>query len=215
MILCIFISSIVAIVSVFCFFGDAVSISGYTSMPSMFNFMFGTKGSFSSAVVQYNRFPALTFLFCCEIIIIAVAIFALVACLKVRAGEWDKKFIALSALLLIPFTFMAFTTSFCTLTITTGTSTSGVTLGWGSILYGVLQLLVFVSVVTYTVIYIIGVLKKAHRTPKDVFAAEPRPIQTSPSESEKIDLLLKYKSLLDSGVITQEEFDKKKEELLK
>ncbi len=182
----------------------------------MFNLMFGTKGSFSSSVVQYNRFPALTFLFCCEIIIIAVAIFALVACLKVRAGEWDKKFVALPALLLIPFTFMAFTTSFCTLTITTGSSsTSGVTLGWGSILYGVLQLLVFASVVTYTVFYIIGVLKKAHKTPKDVFAAEPRPIQTSPSESEKIDLLLKYKSLLDSDVITQEEFDKKKEELLK
>ena len=35
------------------------------------------------------------------------------------------------------------------------------------------------------------------------------------SESEKIELLNKYKKLLDTGIITQEEFDKKKEDLLK
>ena len=34
------------------------------------------------------------------------------------------------------------------------------------------------------------------------------------SESEKIDLLKEYKKLLDDGVITQEEFDNKKKELL-
>lgn len=34
------------------------------------------------------------------------------------------------------------------------------------------------------------------------------------SEEEKLTLLLKYKDLLDKGVITQEEFDAKKKELL-
>lgn len=34
------------------------------------------------------------------------------------------------------------------------------------------------------------------------------------SQEEKLNLLLKYKSLLDNGVITQEEFDAKKKELL-
>ena len=34
------------------------------------------------------------------------------------------------------------------------------------------------------------------------------------SQEEKLNLLLKYKSLLDQGVITQEEFDAKKKELL-
>jgi hypothetical protein len=35
------------------------------------------------------------------------------------------------------------------------------------------------------------------------------------SESEKADLILKYKKMLDEGIITQEEFDKKKSELFK
>lgn len=34
-------------------------------------------------------------------------------------------------------------------------------------------------------------------------------------ESKDVDLLIKYKELLDKGVITQEEFDAKKKELLK
>ena len=34
------------------------------------------------------------------------------------------------------------------------------------------------------------------------------------SQEERLTLLLKYKSLLDNGVITQEEFDAKKKELL-
>ena len=38
--------------------------------------------------------------------------------------------------------------------------------------------------------------------------------EKKPSEEEKLTLLLKYKDLLDKGVITQEEFDAKKKELL-
>lgn len=44
-------------------------------------------------------------------------------------------------------------------------------------------------------------------------AKEPSPKQEI-SQEEKLNLLLKYKSLLDKGVITQEEFDAKKKELL-
>jgi TM2 domain-containing membrane protein YozV len=44
-----------------------------------------------------------------------------------------------------------------------------------------------------------------------VTPAEP----AKPSEDDKIATLSKYKDLLDKGIITQEEFDKKKEELLK
>ena len=35
------------------------------------------------------------------------------------------------------------------------------------------------------------------------------------SEKEKIELLTQYKALLDSGVLTQDEFDDKKKQLLK
>ncbi len=38
--------------------------------------------------------------------------------------------------------------------------------------------------------------------------------EKKPSEEEKLTLLLKYKDLLDKGVLTQEEFDAKKKELL-
>ena len=39
--------------------------------------------------------------------------------------------------------------------------------------------------------------------------------QTQQKNSDNVDLLLKYKELLDKGVITQEEFDEKKTALLK
>lgn len=45
-------------------------------------------------------------------------------------------------------------------------------------------------------------------------ASAPTPDPKKYNESETVDLLLKYKSLLDQGVITQEEYDKKKMELL-
>ena len=39
-------------------------------------------------------------------------------------------------------------------------------------------------------------------------------VQTVNSDSDTADALIKYKNLLDEGVLTQEEFDKKKAELL-
>lgn len=47
----------------------------------------------------------------------------------------------------------------------------------------------------------------------DELEAIPLP-EKKTSEEEKLTLLLKYKNLLDNGVITQEEFDAKKKELL-
>lgn len=41
------------------------------------------------------------------------------------------------------------------------------------------------------------------------------PIDRKPIEKPAFSELLEYKKLLDSGIITQEEFDKKKEDLLK
>lgn len=56
--------------------------------------------------------------------------------------------------------------------------------------------------------------EKAESTPlAENEAKEPSPKQEI-SQEEKLNLLLKYKSLLDNGVITQEEFDAKKKELL-
>lgn len=45
--------------------------------------------------------------------------------------------------------------------------------------------------------------------------AEAAPANATISDEQATELLLKYKQLLDQGVITQEEFDKKKENLLK
>lgn len=46
-------------------------------------------------------------------------------------------------------------------------------------------------------------------------AENPRTIDRKPIEKSAVSELLEYKKLLDSEIITQEEFDKKKEELLK
>ncbi len=49
---------------------------------------------------------------------------------------------------------------------------------------------------------------------KQIKSEEKQKIRTTKKENGEVDLLLKYKELLDSGVITQEEFDKKKKEIL-
>ena len=49
---------------------------------------------------------------------------------------------------------------------------------------------------------------------KQIKREENIKIKTTKKENNEVDLLLKYKDLLDRGVITQEEFDKKKKEFL-
>ena len=44
---------------------------------------------------------------------------------------------------------------------------------------------------------------------------KPADIVETLSEQEKADLILKYKKMLDDGIITQEEFERKKKDLLK
>ena len=52
-------------------------------------------------------------------------------------------------------------------------------------------------------------------TPADNAASETLPAQAAEkTEGEKIELLRKYKKLLDDGIITQEEFEQKKKDLL-
>ena len=50
------------------------------------------------------------------------------------------------------------------------------------------------------------------RAPKT--SSTPQTSQKAPSEKEKIELVKEYKKLLDDGAITEEEFAKKKKELL-
>ena len=54
---------------------------------------------------------------------------------------------------------------------------------------------------------------KASSTKSSTAPAAPKPSKVS-AEAERIRLLKEYKELLDSGVLSQEEFDKKKAELL-
>lgn len=56
--------------------------------------------------------------------------------------------------------------------------------------------------------------EKAESTPLAENEAKESLPKQEISQEEKLNLLLKYKSLLDNGVITQEEFDAKKKELL-
>lgn len=74
-------------------------------------------------------------------------------------------------------------------------------------------------------LYSFMVARKGNQVSKEPEAAkkeEPKPQQSKPqqpeaaveTESKKIELLKEYKQLLDEGIITQEEFDKKKKELL-
>lgn len=75
----------------------------------------------------------------------------------------------------------------------------------------------WIAVVVFVILAVITILvtKKGERKPVAVRVTEmPKPVVANGGLEQKVSDLAKYKELLDSGVITQEEFDAKKKQLL-
>lgn len=234
MVFCIVIAGIIAMFSIFAFFGNAFSNTGGTAIPNMFHLMFGGSGLYQGYFIQWNRYGWLTFLFALQILIMIVAIVAFVICYNIKSN-YSEEFRGIEvSVIMILLSLAALIISFFTLKITNINQDGyyNVQLGLGPILYSILHIITIIMLIGGIVIYVVQ--PSCTYRPRSASTYKPYSSQTvlnakssesaaskpnvSPkttlSENEKVDLILKYKKLLDDGVITQEEFDKKKRELL-
>ena len=216
-----------AFFSIFAFFGDAFSNTGGTAIPSMFKLMFGGTGVYSGYEIKWNLYGALTFLFVFQICIMINAIAAVYIAYRAKVYYEKEKGVFVSICLGI-MSLVALIISFCTLEITDiDPNNYGVKLGAGPIMYSIMHIFVIlilsvgISIYYYQRHKYYSQLQTHARNDErlansdDLAKGEGRIVSKKDlSENEKIDLLLRYKKMLDDNIITQEEFDKKKKELL-
>ncbi len=226
MIVCFVSAGIVTIFSVFAFFGDAYSNTGGTVIPTVFDLMFGTERAYNDLYVQWKQYGGLTFLFVWQILASLLSIAGFLACDRVgkRKNNGLLGVVASSALAVMAFVSMIL--SFCLPSITDVNKGGAydVRLGMGPIMYSLLQISVIILSLIGIVLHFVQspngkprILRafsndENDRSPKTETKASSA---SGLSESEKAGLIIKYKKMLDEGIITQEEFDKKKTELLK
>ena len=232
MVECIVISGIIALLSIFAFFGNAFSNTGGTAIPNMFQLMFGGIGTYQGYVIQWKQYGGLTFLFVLQILIMIVAIISFFVCYNIMVNFGEKSHGIIVSVIMGLLSIVALIISFCTLGITDINQNGyyNVQLGFGPIFYSILNIIIvallFIGIVlNYTRLsysYRSGTSSYRPHTSSTYTnstassTSQNNNSSTKPilSENEKIDLILKYKKMLDDGIITQEEFNKKKKELL-
>ena len=215
---CVIAASTVAICSIFCFFGPAFSyVSGDSSIvPSMFNYMFGSK----KGLIIWEQKSGFIILFVLQLLIILgfiVTIFIL------NNKNKSNKLIMGSIIGLIVLSLVATIMSFCSISLT-GIDSSLINLGVGPIIYSVMHLVVIIILLVacfnfYTKEIQNPTVVENKSTSTQVNVNSSNTIERNQSkevlsESAKIDLLNRYKKMLDEGTLTQEEFDAKKKDLL-
>ena len=214
MIYCIVISGIIALLSIFAFFGRAVIASGDTIIPTMFNLMFGgTENINKYYVIQWTRYDVLTFLFVLQIIIMIVAILSFIICYNLDTDYKAHTHILIISVIEILLCLTASIISLLTLEIT-GVNVGNnldIRLGPGPIAYTTMNM---ISVVLLIVGNILNLVNPTYRY-YNIEAYKSQLKQNHGlSESAKVDLIIKYKKMLDDGIITKEEFEQKKKDLL-
>ncbi len=236
MVICIVIAGIISFLSIFAFFGNAYSNTGGQVIPNMFHLMFGTGQNYQGHTIYWKQFGGLTFLFVLQLLIMFVTMIAFFICYRINYDNGEERGGVIVSIILSIMSLLALILSFCLVEITKvneGNIYSTVKLGFGPIFYSVLHIIVIV-------LLIIGMVKNkidednaaryrmykykiqqeqkaaaASSTPSPSTVSKPAPAaKPSLSETEKVDLIMKYKQMLDENIITQEEFDKKKKELL-
>ena len=211
---CLIFGTIISSFSIFAFFGNAFSNTGGSAIPNMFQLMFGTGGTYSGYYITWKSYGGMIALFVIQIINILVSLITWYICTKDNNNSQKVACGVFSILLSVTNTIL----SFCTIPMTGISSSFGVRLGAGPIIYSVLNI---VSILVILV-GIVGTFGKYSFNKGYVPSSEYKALKESKennkrgdiSEEERIDLISKYKSLLDSGAITQEEYDVKKKEIL-
>lgn len=220
------ISVIIAFINIFCFFGNAIVYKNVNfSMPdiSMFKLMFGGTIEIemlgTKTVMPIEHSPGMLVLFILQLLIMFVAIAVLFFNVLNRREDLGAFLCVIMGIMCL----LASLISFFTLQIygyDTENSSLILELGVGPIIYSIFNLIIVILLVIHfrNVIYEKFVKKYAptQLSSKIAYASKQTFTQAKPtlSEDEKANLILKYKKMLDEGVINLEEFAKKKKELL-
>lgn len=235
-IVCLLSASILSILNIVCFFGKSYSVLGIDEgAPTMFQIMFGLEVERNGYTSDYPMIDGLFVLFIFQFLITIVAIGGLYIARDSYVTYNDsKRIIAVSAPLGI-LVLISTILSFCTVEFykdatNIGSSVPlGLQLGVGPILYSVFGLLCLFLLVVTIGIEVYSILNTPRKYVTIPYNSNNNPnqnyqqgysqnnVSSTPTEStqksfldkenEKLELLLKYKKLLDEGVITEEEFE--------
>jgi len=214
-------AAVIASLAFFSFFGNAYSNTGGKVIPNMFHLMFGGKQTYEGYEIAWKRFDGLTFLFILELVIIILTI-TIIIIIANDSDEQVKMFIV-RILLALSFTNSILSTLLVSITNTVGGFGENVQLGFGPIFYTVIQM---ISVILYCIALINHYREATYsanynrRYTYRNTSQTSNPVSSQPAtkptmtEEAKVDLIIKYKKLLDEEVITQEEFEEKKRKIL-
>lgn len=218
MFICILIAGIIAILNIFSLFEKAIVDEGID--PSMFDVMFGLKSSIAGHEFEWKQYGLLTFLFVLQVIIMIVALISFFVLYKVKYEYESETWCVFVSVLMAILSLAAAIISFNTGNIM---DVPPGYLGFGSVSYAIMNCIICILSGSA-----IGIYRKqsemkvyppkhfvSHNEPTKSTISLQRPTSTpSLTEKDKVDLLLQYKKMLDDGVITQADFEKKKTELL-
>ncbi len=162
MTICFVVACLLAICSIFAGFGPAYVLETALGNGSstMFDHMFGTDGGI-------QRSPALTWLFCCELIIILAVVAIVVLYFVLNDKKQKNNLVVLGSLGLSFLSLAGGVTAFCTMNIlginATSTTYASVKMGAGAIVTGIMLLLAFCGFIAYVVL---AFLKKSKKSGK-------------------------------------------------
>ena len=204
------ISQILGIISTFCFFGDAFFFTeGFN--PKLLDVMVGTNG--------YPRYTSLTILFIFQMLFIVLAIFNIFLAIRMKKDKFKMKigfyiYIGTIVFMLVP--FMLGITILGTTKIKA--TYPDAHMGVGTILYlmAMFASMVTLGVAVFDYFYIAKLKRKRNAIPiSSLQGANKRIISKQGiDQTKKIELLQKYKQMYDLELISKEEYEQKKKELL-
>lgn len=230
------IACVVGAANIFCFFapalsytpeyfpnpyGNQVDVTKYT----MFNYIFGLKERKNGNIYEYiEKTPGMSFLFALHIFIIILAILGFVLLIAYKRNRISNKFISIFSIVGIALTALSALAAYST-PIILKVNSYYYTWGFGPIVYCILQ--IFVIILFAAVLHgyhtdkIYAEARKAANNQKKPNSRPHRASREIRNEQiehskkdDKVDLILKYKRMYDNGEISEEEYNKKKDELL-
>ena len=219
--------------NIFCFFAPALSFTpeynGRSQIDicqfSMFNYIFGAKGVINDRFYyDIKGVGGMTFLFILQLFVIFLAIIGLGLLLAYKRYKITEVFFGVVPVVGIILCALSALVAYSTPMILK-VDTYQFTWGFGPIAYCILQ--IFVIILFAAVLHgyhtdkIYAEASKAankqkkpnsrpHRTSREIRNEQ----MANTKKDDKVDLILKYKRMYDNGEISEEEYNKKKDELL-
>lgn len=213
MFICILISSLISLLSIFAFFGDGAFMFGQPIGHNMFDLAFG---------INVVREEVFTYLLIIQASVMVFAVTALISGIRVNAKSGNNSraiyILGMSGFVCL----VAGVLSFLSVSIVLEFDPGPYGPGLGPIIFGSLSILA--AILKFVALFLIRGAHTRARVPEPYEPIDPtkqppsnnfeESVNSASLEFKKAELILKYKKMADEGIITPEEFEKKKNELL-